>query len=104
LRIDKLLRYLRFAKSRALAQAMAETGYIRLNGRRADRAHLKIASGDVLVLPLPGSVKVIEVLRLPERRGPAIEAQSCYRVLDERSTIPIAAGANGLDSQGNESK
>ena len=91
MRIDRLLWFLRLARARAVAQAMAETGHIRLNGRRVDRAHQKIAPGDVLVIPLPRGVRVIEVLALPERRGPAPEAQACYRVLDEPRAFPIAA-------------
>jgi ribosome-associated heat shock protein Hsp15 len=35
-------------------------------------------------------VRVIEVLTLPLRRGPAGEAQSCYRVLDETRVNPVA--------------
>jgi len=38
-RIDKLLWFLRLAKTRGVAQAMAEEGHIRVNGRRVDRAH-----------------------------------------------------------------
>jgi ribosome-associated heat shock protein Hsp15 len=91
MRIDKLLWYLRLAKTRAIAQTMAEEGHIRLNGRRVDRSHQKVAGGDVLTVPLGASVRVIELLMLPRRRGPAPEAQSCYRVLDERGAFPIAA-------------
>ena len=71
MRIDKLLWFLRFAKTRPIAQAMAETGHIRCNGRRIDRAHQRIAAGDVLVVPLPAGVRAIEVLAIPVRRGPA---------------------------------
>ncbi len=91
MRIDKLLWFLRFAKTRGLAQAVAAEGHIRLNGRRVDRAHQKIAVGDILVVPLGQGVRVIELLALPERRGPASEAQSCYRVLDVAGSFPIAA-------------
>lgn len=91
MRLDLLLWYLRFARSRSLAQAMAHEGHIRLNGRRIERAHQKIAAGDVLVLPLPQGVRVIEVLALPARRGPAPEAMACYRVLDGGTDLPIAA-------------
>ena len=94
MRIDKLLWFLRLAKTRTLAQAIAEAGHMRLNGRRVDRAHLKVGCGDVLVVPLPGGVRVIEVLALPSRRGPASEAQACYRVLDETGAYPIAAPPN----------
>lgn len=92
MRIDKLLWFLRFAKTRGVAQAMAENGHIRLNGRRIDRAHQKIAIGDVLVLPLPSGVRVVELLVLPTRRGPAPEAHACYRTLDGVTGLPIAAG------------
>lgn len=91
MRIDKLLWYLRLAKSRGVAQAMAEAGHIRLNGRRIDRSHQKIAPGDILVVPLGHGVRVIEVTALPTRRGPASEAQGCYRSLDESENFLIAA-------------
>lgn len=91
MRIDKLLWFLRLAKTRGLAQALVGEGHIRLNGRRVERAAQAVAAGDVLVLPRPRGVLVIEILRLPERRGPASEAQACYRTLDEGSANPIAA-------------
>jgi ribosome-associated heat shock protein Hsp15 len=91
MRIDKLLWFLRFTRTRGIAQAMVGAGHIRLNGRRIERAHQGVAIGDVLVLPLPSGVRVVEVLALPERRGPACEAQSCYRALDEPRLNPLAA-------------
>ena len=91
MRIDKLLWFLRLAKTRSIAQAMAEEGHIRLNGRRIDRSHQKVAAGDILTLARGYTVLAIEVLALPERRGPAAEAQSCYRVLDGAAQIPLAA-------------
>jgi ribosome-associated heat shock protein Hsp15 len=97
MRIDKLLWYLRFAKTRTIAQAMAEEGHIRLNGRRIDRAHQKVAAGDVLTLPLGSGARIVELLVLPQRRGPAAEAQGCYRMLDEAGAFPIAA-PNRIDA------
>ncbi len=88
MRIDKLLWFLRFARSRTLAQAMALQGHVRLNGKRIDKAHQAVAAGDILTLPLGRRVLVIEVLALPQRRGPAPEAQSYYRVLDETARSP----------------
>ncbi|MCT2401314.1 RNA-binding S4 domain-containing protein [Novosphingobium mangrovi (ex Huang et al. 2023)] len=97
MRVDKLLWYLRLAKTRPVAQAMAEEGHMRLNGRRIDRAHQKITTGDVLTVPFGASVRVIEVLALPSRRGPAVEAQACYRVLDGRP-VDLIAAANRNDA------
>jgi len=93
-RIDKLLWYLRLAKTRGIAQSLAEQGHIRLNGRRVDRAHQKVGIGDVVVLPLLAGVRVIEILCLPTRRGPAEEARACYRALDADQDMPIAADPN----------
>jgi len=92
MRIDKALWFLRFAKTRGAAQALVAEGHIRLNGRRVERAAQALAPGDVLVLPLPRAVLVVELLVLPGRRGPPAEAQACYRVLDERCANPIAGG------------
>lgn len=97
MRLDKLLWFLRLAKTRSVAQAMAEQGHIRLNGRRVERSHQRVAVGDILVIPLPAGVRVIELLAIPVRRGPAPEARSCYRTLDESRDLPIAA-ARDLDA------
>ncbi len=91
LRIDKLLFFLRFAKSRGLAQDVVEAGHLRLNGNRVMRCAQVVVAGDRLVLPLGAGVRVIEMVNLPVRRGPATEAAACYRVLDETHAYPIAA-------------
>lgn len=83
MRIDKLLWFLRFSGSRGAAQDWVADGHIRLNGRRIERASADVKCGDVLVLPMRAHVKVIELISLPLRRGPALEAQACYRVLDD---------------------
>ncbi|MGN6500090.1 MAG: RNA-binding S4 domain-containing protein, partial [Tsuneonella sp.] len=49
-----------------------------------------VREGDVLTVPLHAGVRVIEVLALPARRGPATEAQACYRVLDGGGESAIA--------------
>lgn len=82
MRLDKLLWFLRLARSRTRAQAWIAEGHIRRNGSRVERQDLAVTVGDVLTLPLARAVLVIELTALPARRGPAAEAQSCYRVLD----------------------
>ena len=100
MRLDKLLWFLRIAKTRPGAQALTESGYLRLNGRRVERAHHKVAIGDVLVIPVGAGVRVVEVLALPQRRGPASEAQACYRVLDADGHSLIAAGGDSNAAKG----
>ncbi|HEX2814676.1 MAG TPA: RNA-binding S4 domain-containing protein [Sphingopyxis sp.] len=82
IRLDKLLWYLRFARSRGLAQAMVAAGHIRLDGRRVTRPSAAVHAGATLVLPLGERIEVIRLLALPQRRGPAPEAQACYLKLD----------------------
>ena len=88
MRLDKLLWFLRFTKTRGTAQNLVAAGHIRLNGRRIERTAQGVGIGDVLVLPLPQGVRVIELTAIPERRGPPSEAQSCYRMLDQSLTSP----------------
>lgn len=101
MRIDKLLWYLRLTKTRVLAQAIAEAGHIRLNGRRVDRAHQQVTIGDWLTLPHGQTVRIIQLLALPSRRGPAPEAQSCYRELDGAADFPLAAANRNSAAEGN---
>lgn len=81
LRIDKFLWFARLSKSRSIAQTLAEDGHIRLNGRRIDRAHAPVRAGDLITFPHPSGVRVVRVVDLPSRRGPATEAQACYEEL-----------------------
>ncbi len=92
MRIDKLLWQLRLTKTRGLAQALVATGHVRRNGARVLRASQDVAAGDTLTVPLPAGVRVIELIALPTRRGPAAEAQACYRALDPQPLASLAAG------------
>lgn len=81
LRIDKYLWFVRLAPDRSSAQALAERGIIRLNGRRVERAHTPIRVGDLITVPQGSVVRVIRVEKLPVRRGPFVEAQLCYSAI-----------------------
>jgi ribosome-associated heat shock protein Hsp15 len=76
-RLDKWLWYARFYKTRTLASAAITGGRVHLNAERVKPAH-RIRIGDRLSLSLQGIVAEFEVLGLPQRRGPAAEAQSHY--------------------------
>lgn len=80
-RIDKYLWFTRLAKSRSIAQAMAERGIMRLNGRRIERAHSPVRVGDLVTLAQGEKIRVVRILHLPARRGPASEAAACYEEL-----------------------
>ena len=85
MRLDRYLWFVRLAKSRELAQAMAAEGRLRIDGRRVDRAHTAVRVGNILTFFKAGAVRVVRVETLPQRRGPAPEAQACYRDLDTMS-------------------
>jgi ribosome-associated heat shock protein Hsp15 len=87
IRLDKLLWFLRFARSRSLAQAMIAAGHIRLDGRRVTRSSCAVHAGATLVLPVGERIEVIRLVTLPVRRGPAPEAQACYLRLEPAAGI-----------------
>lgn len=88
MRIDRYLHCVRLMKSRTLAQALIETGHVRIDGRRIGKSSEDVRVGNIVALPLHGHVRVLKVLSLPERRGPAPEARRCYEELgvDEKSS------------------
>ena len=49
-RLDKWLFHARFCRTRALAQAAAAAGRVRLNGRRVEKPAQMVKPGDVLTL------------------------------------------------------
>jgi ribosome-associated heat shock protein Hsp15 len=95
LRLDKWLWHARFCKSRSLATKLCIGGQIRLAQAAAAngtvppeirsgtpslvaKASQTVRPGDVLTFPLGGQVRVIRVLALGLRRGPAPEARALY--------------------------
>jgi ribosome-associated heat shock protein Hsp15 len=76
-RLDKWLWHTRFYKTRSLATAAINGGKAHLNAERVKPAH-RVRVGDRLSLSLQGVVAEFEVLGLPRRRGPAVEAQSFF--------------------------
>jgi ribosome-associated heat shock protein Hsp15 len=80
-RIDLYLHRIRLVKSRTLAQAVIDTGYVRIDGKRVEKSSEQVRVGSTIALPLRGTVRVLRVLALPQRRGPAPEARTCYEEL-----------------------
>ena len=81
LRLDKWLWYARFFKSRALASSLCQSGKLRLGGQPVSKAHRPVNPGDVLTFPQGRQIRVVKVLALASRRGPATEAQALYEDL-----------------------
>jgi ribosome-associated heat shock protein Hsp15 len=82
LRLDKWLWFARFVKTRSLATKLIVDGRMRVNGAPTQKAHYIVKLGDVLTFPLGRHIRVIKVVALGSRRGPAPEAQALYEDLD----------------------
>jgi len=82
LRLDKWLWYARFFKSRSMAARVCADGRVRINGTRALKAHATVHDGDVLTFPAGARIRVVRIVALGTRRGPAAEACLLYEDLD----------------------
>ncbi len=93
MRIDKYLFCIRLLKSRTQAQALIEEGRTRIDGRRVERTSETVRVGSTVTLPLRGAIRVIRVVALPTRRGPAPEARACYEELGAAPPVDAAGPA-----------
>ena len=82
-RLDKWLWCARFRKLRAACTDWVTQGGIRINRQPTDKPHAKLRPGDVLTFAAGDTVRVVRVLALAERRGPAPEARLLYEELGE---------------------
>ncbi|UZK64994.1 RNA-binding S4 domain-containing protein [Sphingomonas sp. M1-B02] len=94
IRLDRFLWFARIAKTRSAAQAIAEKGTLRLDGRRIERAAAPVRVGCILVFPLYGQVRALRVEALPSRRGPPAEAATLYTPLEIQRPNPV----DGIES------
>lgn len=78
LRLDKWLWHARVVKTRSLAGKLVESGHVRVNGTRTDAPAKPVRPGDVLTIALERTVRVLKVVGLGERRGPATEARELF--------------------------
>ena len=81
MRVDRFLFFIRLLKSRTLAQGLLDEGHVRIDGKRVEKPSEDVRVGSIIALPLHGKVRVLRVLSLPGRRGPAAEARDCYQEL-----------------------
>lgn len=84
MRLDKWLWQARFFKTRSLATRYIETSRCRIDGRVVDKAHATVTPGMVLTFALGPNVRVVRIVALGERRGPAPEARSLYEEIEPR--------------------
>jgi len=94
LRLDKWLWYARFFKTRANATRAISAGRFRLDGEVMSKPHRAAQPGQVLTFMQGDWVRVIKILALGTRRGPASEAVELYEDLSpERPKRQDGSGA-----------
>ncbi len=82
-RLDKWLWCARFYHSRELARRACESGLLRLNGQRVEKAGRAVKPGDVLTVPQAREIVLVRILACAAKRGPAREAQLLYEIVAE---------------------
>ena len=82
-RLDKWLWCARLMKARADCARLIAEGHVRLNRQATDKPHARLRPGDVITLPLRDTVRVLRVVSLATRRGPAPEARALYDVVED---------------------
>ena len=96
IRVDKWLWHARFFKTRSLATKLVAGGHLRINSRRVSKPAQMVVPGDVLTFSQARAVRVIKVLAISERRGPASEAQTLYEDLSPpKDSVPPAPRYEG---------
>lgn len=88
LRIDRWLFYCRFFKTRVRATEAVSGGHVKLNGERAAPGN-RVSCGDRIDLVRERLAYSLEVVGIPSRRGPAVEAQACY--VEDEETMKVRA-------------
>ncbi len=81
-RLDKWLWCARFLKARSACAGLVAEGAVRVNRQPTDKAHARLRIDDVLTVAIRGEVRVVRVLALAERRGPASEARTLYAEIE----------------------
>jgi ribosome-associated heat shock protein Hsp15 len=77
-------------RARTDCAALVGQGRVRINRQPTDKPHARLRIGDVLTLPLRGEVRVVRVLALAARRGPASEARLLYEEVADRPSPSCA--------------
>lgn len=82
IRLDKWLWHARFCKSRAVAARLVAQGGVRVNAVPVTKPASPVRIGDGLSFSQGGTIRVLRVLALGARRGPASEARRLYADLE----------------------
>lgn len=77
-RLDRWLWQARFFKTRSLSTRVVRARKVRIDGNIAGKASTEVRVGQVLTFPQGNRIRVVRILALAGRRGPAAEARTLY--------------------------
>jgi ribosome-associated heat shock protein Hsp15 len=75
-------------RARTDCAELVALGSIRINRQPTGKPHAKLRVGDVLTIPVHDTVRVLRVVSLAARRGPASEARLLYADLSPVESSP----------------
>ena len=102
IRLDKWLWHARFFKTRGLSAKLVSGGHVRVNSQKVGKPAHAVGPGDVLTFPQARRVRVIRIVAVGERRGPAPEARTLY---EDLSPVPADVPPNpAYEGKGRPSK
>ena len=102
IRVDKWLWHARFFKTRTLAASVVSAGKVRVDSVPISKPARSVGPGNVLTFAQAGDIRVVRILAIGERRGPAPEAQALY---EDLSPPPEKHPANpSFDGKGRPGK
>lgn len=90
-RLDKWLWFARIAKSRTLAATFVTDGKIRVNRERVSRPAQLVKVGDVITSKVQRTIRILKIVDLGKRRGPAQEARGLY---EDLTPPPVSASGD----------
>lgn len=77
-RLDQWLWFARVVKSRTLAASLITHGKFRVNRQKVEKPSAVVRPGDVITSSVQRTVRVLKIVAIGKRRGPATEAQELY--------------------------
>lgn len=100
IRLDKWLWHARFFKTRSLSAKLVSGGHVRVNSEKVSKPAYSVGPDDVLTFPQARRVRVIKVVAIGTRRGPAAEAATLYEDLAPPEEQPRDIGAQSPKFEG----
>jgi ribosome-associated heat shock protein Hsp15 len=82
-------------RARSDCAELVVQGSVRINRQPTSKPHARLRVGDVLTVPVHGTVRVLRVAGLAQRRGPAAEARLLYM---DVSDVPSTSCADADSS------